>query len=72
MTYMIVKKGNNFKIKNKNTGKLHKNNFKTRSAAETQLKNRLRFQRLIEVIYCKSGTSPPPPPKLGYKCVVSI
>jgi len=48
MTYQIIKKGNNFKIKNKNTGRLHKNNFKTRAAAETQLKNRLRFQRLIE------------------------
>lgn len=47
MTYSIVKKGNVFKIKNKSTGKLHKNNFKTRNAAETQLKNRLRFQKLI-------------------------
>ena len=48
MGYQIVKKGNNFKIKNKKTGKLHKNNFKTRAAAEVQLKNRIRFQRLIE------------------------
>lgn len=47
MTYSIVKKGNVFKIKNKSTGKLHKNNFKTRAAAEVQLKNRLRFQKLI-------------------------
>ena len=48
MTYQIVKQGNNFKIKNKKTGKIHKNNFKTRAAADTQLKNRLRFQRLIQ------------------------
>lgn len=48
MTYSIVKKGAYFKIKNKKTGKLHKNNFKTRNAAEIQLKNRIRFQRLIE------------------------
>lgn len=48
MTYSIVKKGNNFKIKNKKTGKLHKNNFKTRAAAEVQLKNRLRFQKMIQ------------------------
>jgi len=48
MTYSIVKKGQTFRIKNKNTGKLHKNTFKTRSAAEVQLKNRLRFQKLIE------------------------
>ena len=48
MTYQIVKKGNNFKIKNKKSGKLHKNNFKTRAAAEKQLKNRIRFQKMIE------------------------
>tara|TARA_R110000824_G_scaffold340739_4_gene527243 strand:+ start:574 stop:744 length:171 start_codon:yes stop_codon:yes gene_type:complete len=48
MTYQIVKQGNNFKIKNKKTGKIHKNNFKTRNAAEVQLKNRRRFQKLIE------------------------
>ena len=47
MTYSIVKKGNVFKIKNKKTGKIHKNNFNTRAAAEIQLKNRLRFQKMI-------------------------
>ena len=48
MPYQIVKKGNNFKIKNTTTKKLHKNNFKTRANAEKQLANRIRFQRLME------------------------
>tara|TARA_R110002051_G_scaffold5676_1_gene28845 strand:+ start:30 stop:197 length:168 start_codon:yes stop_codon:yes gene_type:complete len=48
MGYQVVQKGKVFKIKNNKTGKLHKNNFKTRAAADTQLKNRLRFQRLIQ------------------------
>ena len=48
MPYQIVKKGNNFKIKNTTTKKLHKNTFKTRAAADIQLKNRIRFQRLMD------------------------
>ena len=48
MTYSIVKKGQVYKIKNKKTNKLHKNTFKTRAAAEVQLKNRIRFQKLIQ------------------------
>lgn len=47
MPYTIVKKGVYFKIKNTTTKKLHKNNFKTRVNAEKQLKNRIRFQRLM-------------------------
>ena len=48
MPYIIVKKGNIFKIKNTSTGKVHKNNFKTRENAEIQRKNRIRFEKLIE------------------------
>tara|TARA_R110002049_G_scaffold244999_1_gene418858 strand:+ start:1061 stop:1228 length:168 start_codon:yes stop_codon:yes gene_type:complete len=48
MPYIIVKKGNNFKIKNTTTGRLHKNNFKDRKNAEIQVKNRVRFEKLIE------------------------
>lgn len=48
MPYIVVKRGNNFKIKNTTTGKLHKNNFKTRENAIIQVKNRVRFEKLIE------------------------
>ena len=48
MPYMIIKKGNYFKIKNITTGKLHKNNFKDRKNAEIQVQNRKRFEKLIE------------------------
>jgi len=47
MGYQVIKKGQVFKIRNNQTGKLHKNTFKTRANAETQLKNRLRFQKLM-------------------------
>ena len=48
MPYIVIKKGNIFKIKNTTTGKIHKNNFKTRENAEIQRKNRVRFEKLIE------------------------
>tara|TARA_R110000787_G_scaffold241907_1_gene348063 strand:- start:513 stop:683 length:171 start_codon:yes stop_codon:yes gene_type:complete len=48
MPYQIIKQGKNFKIKNTTTKKLHKNTFKTRAAADIQLKNRIRFQRLMD------------------------
>tara|TARA_R110000822_G_scaffold15855_2_gene54335 strand:+ start:6015 stop:6188 length:174 start_codon:yes stop_codon:yes gene_type:complete len=48
MPYVVIKKGNVFKIKNITTGRIHKNNFKTRETAETQRKNRIRFEKLIE------------------------
>ena len=50
MPYQIVKQGNNFKIKNTTTKKLHKNTFKTRAAADIQLKNRIRFHNM-EIIF---------------------
>ena len=48
MPYIIIKKGNIFKIKNTTTGRLHKNNFIKKENAEIQVKNRVRFEKLIE------------------------
>ena len=48
MPYTIIKKGQYFKIKNTSTGKIHKNNFKSKENAEIQRKNRVRFEKLIE------------------------
>ena len=48
MPYVIIKKGNLFKIKNTTTGKIHKNNFKERKNAEIQVKNRIRFEKMIK------------------------
>ena len=48
MPYIIIKKGSFFKIKNTTTGKIHKNNFKKRDNAEKQVKNRQRFEKLIQ------------------------
>ena len=46
---------NIFKIKNTSTGKIHKNNFKTRENAEIQRKNRIRFEKLIQKQLGKKG-----------------
>ena len=48
MPYIILKKGSYFKIKNTTTGKVHKNNFKEKKNAEIQVKNRMRFEKMIK------------------------
>ena len=48
MPYVIIKKGTYFKIKNTTTGRIHKNNFKDKKNAEIQVKNRLRFEKMIK------------------------
>jgi len=48
MPYSVIKKGNIFKVKNLKTGKLSKNNFKEKKNADIQLRNRIRFEKLMK------------------------
>ena len=48
MTFVSVKKGNYFYVKNTKTGKLGSNKFKLKANADIQVKNRKRFLRAIK------------------------
>lgn len=47
MAFIVIKKGNYFYVKNTTTGKVGSNKFAQKSSAETQVKNRIRFQKLM-------------------------
>ena len=47
MPYKIVKIGNNFRIKNLKTGKTGKLNYKLRKDAQTQINNRIKYEKFI-------------------------
>lgn len=54
MAFIVIKKGNYFYVKNTTTGKVGSNKFAQRSNAEAQVKNRIRFQKLMK----KQGNIP--------------
>ena len=45
MPFKIVKKNNQFRIKNMETGKMSSNKFKLRKNAQIQLNNRIRYEK---------------------------
>lgn len=47
MTFITIKKGNYFYVKNTKTGKVGSNKFKTKANADKQVKNRKRFLKMI-------------------------
>lgn len=47
MPYQILKSGNKFKIKNLKTKKVGKLRFATREKAEAQIKNRIKYEKMI-------------------------
>lgn len=47
MPYKIIQSGPNFKIKNLKTGKVGKLNYKKRANAQTQINNRLKYEKFI-------------------------
>ena len=48
MTFVSVKKGNYYYVKNTKTGKLGSNKFKLKANADIQVKNRKRFLKAIK------------------------
>ena len=48
MAFVVIKKGNNFYVKNTITGKVGSNKFKDKKNADKQVKNRIRFIKLME------------------------
>ena len=47
MPYQILKSGNMFKIKNLKTKRVGKLRFQTREKAEAQIKNRIKYEKMI-------------------------
>ena len=47
MPYQILKSGNKFKIKNLKTKKVGKLRFETREKAQSQIKNRIKYEKMI-------------------------
>mgnify|MGYP003135601628 CR=1 FL=1 len=54
MAFIVIQKGGFFYVKNTTTGKIGSNKFKERINAEKQVKNRIRFQKLMK----KQGNIP--------------
>ena len=48
MSFIVVKKGQFFFVKNTKTGKVGSNKFKTKANAEKQVANRKRFLKMIK------------------------
>mgnify|MGYP003123800264 FL=1 len=48
MTFVSVKKGNYYYVKNTKTGKVGSNKFKLKANADIQVKNRKRFLKSIK------------------------
>lgn len=48
MSFVVVKKGQFFFVKNTKTGKIGSNKFKTKANAEKQVANRKRFLKMIK------------------------
>ena len=48
MAFIVIKKGNHFYVKNTKTGKVGSNKFLLKANAEKQIKNRIRFIKLME------------------------
>tara|TARA_R110000822_G_scaffold41379_3_gene112573 strand:+ start:6566 stop:6721 length:156 start_codon:yes stop_codon:yes gene_type:complete len=48
MTFVSVKKGNYYYVKNTKTGKIGSNKFKSKVNADIQVKNRKRFLKAIK------------------------
>ena len=48
MSFIVIKKGNYFYVKNTKTGKVGSNKFKLKANAEIQVKNRKRFMRSMK------------------------
>ena len=47
MPYQIIQSGNKFKIKNLKTGRTGKLRFASREKAQTQIKNRIKYEKFI-------------------------
>jgi len=47
MAFIVIQKGNYYYVKNTTTGKIGSNKFKDRINAEKQVKNRIRYQKLM-------------------------
>lgn len=47
MPYQIVKSGQVFRIKNLKTGRIGKLKYKKRADAQTQINNRLKYEKYI-------------------------
>jgi len=47
MPYKIIKKGNNYQIKNLSSGKVGKLKYKKRENAQIQINNRLQYENYI-------------------------
>tara|TARA_R110000824_G_scaffold112473_2_gene261679 strand:+ start:316 stop:507 length:192 start_codon:yes stop_codon:yes gene_type:complete len=48
MPFVVVKVGNDFRVKNSTTGKVGRDRFKKKENAVVQMKNRERFIRLMK------------------------
>lgn len=48
MTFITIKKGQFFYVKNTKTGKVGSNKFKTKANADKQVANRKRFLKMIK------------------------
>jgi hypothetical protein len=48
MTFITIKRGNYYYVKNTKTGKVGSNKFKTKVNADKQVANRMRFLGMIK------------------------
>ena len=48
MTFITIKRGNYFYVKNTKTGKVGANKFKSKVNADKQVANRIRFLKMIK------------------------
>lgn len=48
MTFITIKRGNFYYVKNTKTGKVGSNKFKTKANADKQVANRKRFLNMIK------------------------
>jgi hypothetical protein len=49
MTFITIKRGNYYYVKNTKTGKIGSNKFKTKANADKQVANRKRFLGMIKI-----------------------
>ena len=48
MAFQVIKKNNFYYVKNTKTGKVGSNKFRNKKDADIQIKNRIRFVRMIK------------------------
>ncbi len=48
MSFIVIKRGNYFYVKNTKTGKVGSNKFKLKANAQKQVKNRQRFMNAMK------------------------